>query len=323
MKSIVTIAAGLAATIALAGCSASSSSEEDPSASGDEVVGITDITTLERAFGLVAATQQSPGSTTALQAGACYRALASSGYPEFEFRRYANGAAFFSKKGSGVNSGDYRPILCLDTHAGNTVSGSYGGVVLDAILRYDLGKLTSSDGKHLAFERGAIDLEPMADADRLAAAAKRPHEVSLEQAPSIGGSLKKITLKGVMTDVMFDGRHPMDLTVDGPTAFFFYRYAWRKAEDTGRFRIAEDALGPFKKTGELFGDGPASGQTLHFARLDGFAGMYAEETGDTYGTQEVLQLRAPNAPQDRAPSAECMRRYGENQAPGAFSCTGI
>ena len=86
---------GLFSVSSLVGCAAATPNEESATGSSD-VVGITDIATLEQSLGLQRTTPGNPGDTAALQAGACYQALIAtpSWSATYEFRRYVNGAAF-------------------------------------------------------------------------------------------------------------------------------------------------------------------------------------------------------------------------------------
>jgi hypothetical protein len=154
---------------------------------------------------------------------------------------------------------------------------------------------------------------------------KRPHELALERAPSIGGSLQKIVLSGVKVSNMYDPA-PQTRAIDlgGPTAFFAYRFAWRRAENTGRFTIAEDALGTFRRTAESFGDGPGYADVFHFTRMNvSFGGVYEQhDDGDAF-LHEGMHLAPPAHPNDRAPLAECVRDVRDGQAAPPYKCTGL
>lgn len=330
-RRIATTTLAALATAFAVGCAAENADET--AATEGEVVGVTDLALLEQAFDLVPASAQRPSSDAALRAGKCYGALVENGpgWPEFEFRRYANGAAFFAKRGSGYNSGDKRPVLCVDLHQGAVATHAFGGVVLDAILRYDLGRMQGG-GENLTtgdavwqFQRGVLHLKGLPEAERIAAAQKRPHELDLEKAPSVSGSLEKITLKNVRVSNMYVEEPMMrDVELEGSTAFFTYRYAWRRAENTGVFTVARDAVGVFKGEAEIFGDGPGYGSTFHFTRGDAFRGGYYEMLEDGEGALlENISFGPPNRPADRAPLAECSRRTPDGAETPPFSCTGI
>lgn len=328
------------ALTALAGCAAptAEASPGDEATGSDDVVGITDLQTLERNFGLKLATAQNRGSDEALKSGACYGALIANGtgYPEFEFRRYVNGAAFWAKKGSGFNSGDERPVLCLDLH-GPDHGVSLSGVALDAAIRYDLGKFKGSDAGmqkvHYEFERGAIHFSnyDVTDRERAESVQRRPHEQPFEHASTIAGRLSSITINGVTADIMFDGVSTRDVEINADTAYFVYRYAWRKSEDTGRFTIAGDAVGSFSKNVRMVGDGPGYAETWSFARGEIVYSKFGDYSDENAGrTIEEISFRAANAPEGTVPAAECSRTTpdptGENEppmAPPSFGCTGI
>jgi len=329
---------GLFALATLAGCAAPSSdsdsdgagSPSDTATGTEDVVGITDLAILEKSLGLKLATAQRPGDANALRGGSCYRALISEGpgYPTYEFRRYENGAAFWAKKGSGPNSGDRRPVLCVDVHTPDFGGGavSLSGVALDAALRYDLGKVTGQDSgmqkTYFSFERGGLlfsnyDVE---DKERVASVQKRPHELPFHQASTIGGRLMTVNINDVTVDVMFDGVSKKTVSLSGDVAYFIYRHAWRKAEDTGRFTVSEDAIGTFKKKAAMMGDGPGYAETYEFARGKvSFSRMGEQDNSTT----ESISFAPLASPQDRVPPAECTRSIPENAAPPFYSCTGL
>ncbi|MFO0738888.1 MAG: hypothetical protein U0270_23515 [Labilithrix sp.] len=322
--------AGLFTAMALAGCAADAP-REDSATGAQDVVGITDLSPLERTLGLELATPQNPGSVEALRSGECYRALIASptSYTTFEFRRYSNGAAFWAKKGSGYNSGDQRPVLCVDlSRPDGTVSLS--GAALDAVLRYDFGKLVGQDSgmqkTHFVFERGVVHLSryDVSEAERFDSVNKRPHEQPFEHASTISGRLSSLTIKDVTTDVMFDGVHVRDMEMNGDVAHLIYRYAWRKGEDTGRFTLGEDAVGAFSRRATMAGDGPGYAETYSFARGEVLYSQVGEILREGEGkTTETIELRLPSTPPDHAPLADCTRTTSEAEPAPAFGCTGI
>lgn len=330
-RTTIGLAVILASLASLAGCAAPS---RDQPSSGDEasdtqdVVGITDLAVLERSLGLVPATAQNRAEVTG---GACYAALIASGpgYPVFEFRRYANGAAFWAKKGSGFNSGDQRPVLCVDL-AGPNGGISLSGVALDAVIRYDLGKFVGQDSgmqkTHLMFERGNLHFSnyDVTEQERFASVQRRPHEQPFANASTIEGRLREVDIAGVTVKAMFDGTRARSITMDGDVAYFIYRHAWRKGEETGRFTVADDAIGKFKKTAEVMGDGPGYAETWSFARgnvVFSKMGEYPEQGPGS--TVDEISFRPTNAAPGQPPAAECSRRTIDEQPTPGYECTGL
>lgn len=319
--------------LAAVGCAANPTDDDAVKAPDDEVVGIGDFAKVASALGLV----NGAANATALRAGDCYKALkATPSYPEFEFRAYANGAIFWTKKDSGTNSGDARPILCVDMHQGNAALRSLSGVALDAVFRYDLGKPLGGDKPGVVpFERGTLHFTTLPEAERFDAAKKRPHELDFAKPASISGALDKIALKSVTVSSIYQEQDEVrDFEMKGATAFLVFRYAWRKGEDRGAFSVATDSVGNFKKTLEAFGDGPAYGETWQFEKGDAMYGMYFDE-GRNVTAETVSWNRRPatkpTAPPTAPPLAECTREHPYLQdvpeekqpPPTAFRCTGI
>lgn len=316
--------------LASVGCAAPTESEDDATIAA-EIVGTTDLTTLESKLGLTVATAQNPGDLGALRAGGCYRALiGGGGSREFEFRRYVHGAAFFRKMGSGVNTGRERPVLCLDINPPESAL-SLSGVGLDAVLRYDLGKITGQDAgmqkAHIVFQRGMLEFSnyDVTDAERVDSVKKRPHELPFEHASTIAGRLLQVAVKGVaVSSAMNGGTSRQEISIDGQAAYFLYRAAWRKSEDTGRFSVALDAVGAFKKTARLEGDGPGSMSTWQFTNGDvSYSAVGNFDGRAAPSSDEDLSLRAPGAMRDRAPVAQCVRSAPVDAPPPPFRCTGI
>ncbi len=331
MRTTIGLAAILAGLASLAGCAAPSGDEPaggDEASDSQDVVGITDLAVLERSLGLTPATAQNRGN---VESGACYAALIASGpgYPVFEFRRYANGAAFWAKKGSGYNSGDQRPVLCVDV-AGPNGGVSLSGVALDAVIRYDLGKLVGQDSgmqkTHLVFEHGNLHFSnyDVTEQERLASVQRRPHELPFANASTIEGRLRSVDIDGVTVKAMFDGTSTRSITMDGDVAYFIYRHAWRKGEETGRFTVADDAIGKFVKTAEVMGDGPGYAETWSFARgsvVYSKMGEFPEQGPGS--TVDEISFRPTNAAPGQPPAAECSRRTIDEQPSPGYECTGL
>src|SRR5690606_17749766 len=89
--------------------------------------------------------------------GRCYQAYGQR--PGIEFRRYANGAAFFlSRVDYERERGDDRPVLCVDLDGPGM---ALDGVGLHAVFRFDLGKAIGVDSAtggeaDLVFARGRL-----------------------------------------------------------------------------------------------------------------------------------------------------------------------
>src|SRR5688572_4560820 len=93
----------LSAALLLAAAGGCSATVDAPSAeTEDEIVGLTDLVTIEAALGLEKQTAAARVNPAALGSGACYKALVVNA-PEgaFKFRQYQNGASFFPTSGSG------------------------------------------------------------------------------------------------------------------------------------------------------------------------------------------------------------------------------
>src|SRR4051794_15791707 len=104
-RSLALLSLGL--LVAVPACAASANGETGGPPSEDEVVGITDLGTLERALSFTKDAADAQGhfrrSDAALHAGPCFkRTIGSANGASFEVRRYTNGAAFFHKKGTAV-----------------------------------------------------------------------------------------------------------------------------------------------------------------------------------------------------------------------------
>ena len=107
---------GLAASTVA--CSASPSTNETESNDSD-ITGVTDLTEMESALGLTKDYKKPDGQWSRgddkLKAGECYQQLMNGpDAANYIFRRYSNGASFFKKLNAGAESGDERPVICVD-----------------------------------------------------------------------------------------------------------------------------------------------------------------------------------------------------------------
>lgn len=310
----------------LAGCAAEPA--KDAASSSEDVVGVTDLGELEAAVGLEPG---DGGTDEMLHAGACYRALvARSSEVEYEFRRYGNGASYFAKEGSGVNSGAHRPVVCVDRFEGRLPAHSLSGVVLDAILRYDLGRLQrietlGTDGGRArslwSFERGTMMKEALTEEESQDTVRRRPFELDVSRAPSVSGRLLSLNV----SEVALSNHYTPDvkvgtLRIGGPAAFVAYRYAHRKGEDTGVFTMDDD-VGRFQKKAKQFGDAGMRANVLELGRgqlTDG------SDTSTTGTRDERITFRATGASNTQAPLAECTRVVDlDGGVFPEFKCTGI
>jgi hypothetical protein len=160
----------VASLVAISGCSAPA---EETSGSSDDVTGVTDLSALEAELGLVKDAQSAAGTWTRpesmLKAGPCYKKTI--GGPDgarYEVRRYTKGAAFFAKLGAGAESGDKRPIACVDVdvdkdpNGDGPITNALDGIALDTAMRYHLGRALGDEAGlghvWLDFDRGNVEI---------------------------------------------------------------------------------------------------------------------------------------------------------------------
>jgi hypothetical protein len=162
----------IATAFAVGGCSASSSSSSSDSSSPNvgadtnDVVGVEDLASVEAELGLVKDRRNADGQWSRgdakLTAGACYK-KAMAANPNWEFRRYVNGAAFFPSEQANVpGHGESRALTCVDVDMEGDRGGalSIEGFALDAALRFHLGRPLGVDAAMMhvsvGFERGYL-----------------------------------------------------------------------------------------------------------------------------------------------------------------------
>ena len=319
---------GLSAS-ALVACGGGADASDGSEATADAIVGVTDLASLESTLGLVLDTTTPSGTPFK---GACYDALKTDataandkGSPRWEFRRYAGGStAWFAVKGSGLDSADHRPVVCLDIQT-PTMRASLSGVVLDAVLRYGLGRLRSTVNGTLVFDSGTVKFRACGVATSYVARAT-PLGVPVNLAPSIGGCLDEIELDGVSITSVYSPGGPTTgtLSIEGATAYAVYRYAYASSRGTQRFSVASDAVGKFLHKADSFGDGPSSGSTWHFSRADAAdASSWGVATGASdSSTYESIQLTAPGAAPSNA-FASCSRDVPDGQTAPDYQCSGM
>lgn len=284
----------------------------------------------------------------ARSAGECYQTFIDDGDPDtwtmshYQFRRYKNGAVFFARKGSGYNSGDYRPIVCVDFTLTGGRHISLSGAALDAALRFDLGRIIGvgnpSEGSAILFQRGQLTFKDESQKARRENVQKRPGELAVDHVSTTQGLRDSIKVRGLYTDVVFSEPKTMDHEIPGVAANVAFRYAWRKAEDTGRFTLSSDALGalkPFDKntpSAMALGDGGLSATQFRMQRgslMDASMGGY-EGTDITHRISIVRPEGAQDPAADSRPArAECVEiiRYNErtqrSYVAKRWQCTGL
>lgn len=322
MKSFASIAAVVLASSVAIACS---TAEDVAGSAESDVVGATDASLLERSLDLRAATAPIPPSV--LEAGACFKALMKTAPEKYSLRSYtAGGQAGFTSAAAVSLRGSAQPMLCVDLYAGESFHGALSGLALDAIARYELGRLQGDVGEPGArtfrFERGALTFELAAsDAEKAASVQKRPHELPAAKAMTIAGALRSIDLPDVQVDTFYDGVKSMAIPMEGAVAGTIYAYAWRRAKERGTFSMATDAVGTFKRTGEWFGDGPGMSKTWHFTHAQAQLAAFGEDLGaDAWSMNERIAIGESD---HSRPLAECSRRWKDGSAVPAFACTGL
>lgn len=333
MKSRILFGALSLPILALAaGCSAASPEPGPVGGGEDEVVGVTDLKELESLLGLQADKKVNgkwSRGDDKLTAGGCYAQKKGPGASEpesWEFRRYANGAAFFRKKDTGPASGDKRPVACVDIDlaegpgAGQTIA--LDGFGLDAAVRYKLGKPTGFDGgagqMYFAFSEGALKIRSSDSYCDLyfspGSVARETHSIdpgtvahrdTYWSCVDKGGSEQDChaaSYKACMAAVERDfesesldrpayiGGYVTEMTwrdLRPEQAMLAYKYAWAKAHDADLFAMSDDPIGRFEGA-ESYGDGPGLWHVARFERLDvHYITINTGEPGTT-GEEELL-----------------------------------
>lgn len=317
MNKSVGLAVVLVAAANLVGCAAEPA-RDAASSNDDDVVGATESLAIEKAVGLEPG---DGGDDDKLHAGACYQALVEWGSTlAYGFRRYGNGAAYFVKEGTDHS------VVCVDRFEGKLKAHSLSGVVLDAVLRYDLGRLQKMDDVDIdgtkyprwTFERGNVVQQTLPGDEPAESVRRAPFESFVSKAASISGRLVEINVDGV--SVLRKGTTKTSAArIDGLAAFVAYRYAHRKGEDRG-VATTDDTVGRFSKKAKLSTDPHTmenllelqKGQLGHVYDLSGGGGM----------RKETITFRASASSQ--TPLAECTRVVDlPNERFPEFKCTGI
>jgi hypothetical protein len=238
-----------AASLVLVACAGTTSPEE--AVGDDDVVGIQDLTAVEKELRLVKDTKDAAGqrkrSEAQLEAGPCYKATKGGANPgSYEFRRYVQGAAFFRKEGSAPGTGEDRPVVCLDLDGvrdaeGRLFTAKVGRFELDAMVRYHLGRELrvggADDSSHpevamsFNFDRGIF---------RVAGAGLRPGETDTLDTPVFRGRK--------LVELVVDPSEEGGALVTAPLARLVYAFAWNSAKEADLFTLTDDPVGKFVTT---------------------------------------------------------------------------
>jgi len=303
MKSIQMSALAIASLLAMVeGCAVEPGAEEASAES--DIVGVTDLTKLESAFHLKKDAEVNgkwARSEETLKAGGCYTAKLGKGAKDpanWQFRRYTNGAAFFRKANSGANSGDKRPIACVDIEVeGQSVM--LDGFALDSALRFHVGApLGYDDGPartYLQFENGDLELRAAADVcafedenvfdavypglkayndEKATCLASGKGEKACEA--SADNACKWWSTVDVKADLLerpsWNGNYILGIenrTELAPEVMMLaYRYALAKGTQSDIFSLGDDPVGGFKSTESRDVKAYASWVVAHYEHLD-------------------------------------------------------
>jgi hypothetical protein len=297
------------------GCSADSAETDVAESPGDEVVGVTDLSLVEKTFGLERDARLNGAWSRDVARGACFAAYAA-GDSSVQYRRYKNGAAFFrAEQGGDLERTRERPLLCVDLDHPQL---SLDGVGLDAVFRLDLGKPIATDSApggevYLNLERGRLHVlvtDSARGPSRAQVTARRnEHGASLVESPLyIGGELLDVTVAKADVFEPFSGETTKrELMISGSLAAFTYAAAYAKAGSA--FSLSRDPLGalgaleanggPERLRAEAAGDGPGWWQALYFpiATLSegGFYDGGMGETGASRSTR-TFRVTGPSIP---------------------------
>lgn len=367
-KSCVGLVAVLG-TFALVGCSQEAN---DAQTSGDnEVVGVTDLKELEQGLGLTVDTRTNGAWSRGddkLTKGSCYQELKGPNAKEpqnYEFRRYSKGAAFFRKANTGAASGDKRPVTCVDVDIergqgpGGTETISVDGFMLDAALRYKLGRPTGYDAgmSHLyfAFNEGAVQIQPpdtrcglYADPSNAAAMAKsadpglRAFGTTYAQCKGAGGADAACGDKAMKACVTAGTLDCKAESLDRPSigsayivemtwrdlapeqAMLAYKYAWKKAKDADLYSLSDDPVGRYL-TSESYGDGPGMWHVARFEHLDVHHTTVNTGEPGQLGVEELfITPKSSDRKIQESAIVSCSRPLASDGAPTKpYSCKGL
>jgi hypothetical protein len=286
-------------------------------ADAEDLVSDVDLDRLARALHLARETEAEPVDAQRLAAGVCHRALVQQapGGTTFTVRTFRNGAVFFAAGGASR-------ALCADLHEPSisVTSRSLSGAALDAVLRYDLGGLGSITQTTNAtvvwrFEHGEIVVDTRLSAtERTASVHRPPHESTgpLGVVPTITGALSEIRLHEVAVLDLTDATTMRTVTLGAPLAALVHRFAARRAAETGRFALADDAAGTFLRKGSAIADDGAFFDELELTKLSAHQGTFEGDAGETFSN---VFLDRPGAPLIR-----CVGRLGDPGVPVSYAC---
>lgn len=305
------------------GCQADSdpAQDEDSAAAADEVVGVTDLALVEKTFGLTADRKVNGQWSRNVAQGACHAAHAADA--TVQFRRYANGAAFFhAEDATSRDRGRERPVICVDLDSPKL---SLDAVALDAIFRFDLGRPTALEtitpGEiAIKLQRGQLHVlptgSPKGPTKAQVDALRGKQGASLVQSPLyIGGRLVDVKVTTATRHFpMSGGQDDGEVTISGSLAAFAYASAFAKSGTA--FSLTRDPLGALSVIGgsntsapklrvEAAGDGPGWWQGLYFPIATISESGYYDGVSEYVRTFRVTGPSNPGEGFDENASAEC------------------
>lgn len=296
----------VAGVTSLAGCSTETASS-DVASGGDEqdITGVTDLSELESAFGLSKDTKDAQGNwgrhKDILTNGPCYkRTVGGPDGASYQFRRYSSGAAFFKKLGAGPQSGDERPVVCVDVDRWGIEGVSTMEVddfQVDSAIRYRLGAPTGGDGAagsyYEGFANGHFRFSNWY-------CSEQPFEPLNQSA--FGSSC--------LSEVTFPGGNG----VDADLVTLVYQYAHKHAVGTDRFSTLNDAAGRFVS---MEGSWETKEVHLHFERLD------AHLTRFENGSRAIFLTPKGTEPSINLAVAACLISASGDDGRSTYGCNGL
>lgn len=349
-KMLSSMAFAVGACAALAGCSAEAADDgREPEADVQDVVGITDLGLIEKTFGLKLDKKVNGAWSRDVTKGSCYAAYVTGDKPA-EYRRYANGAAFFAPNAQYTkDQGHQRPVLCVDL---DEAGFSLDGLGLDIAFRFGLGKAIGTDSAMggeggFMFERGWIhtrytgSMSGPSAAD-VAAVRGAPTAKLIERPMFLGGYVLDVTVTGASVyEPMGGGTTTRDLQLSGSLAATAYAAAY--AQSGAAFALSRDPLGVLsgmREDGKIDqlraehgGDGPGWWMGLFFKTATVSEAGYWDEQADGKGREvRTFRVTGPSNPGDayvEKASVECEQSTvyasldDQVGTPMPMKCTGL
>ncbi len=308
LSSLLAIAP-LTLSLGAVGCSQEA---DDVGDDEEAIVGAEDLKTLEKELSLTRDVKDKKGnyarSNATIKTGACYtKTRGGKDGASYEILRYTNATAVLKKQGSGLSSGEARPVLCMDLDldiGGTNVPQYVGRAQLDTIVRFHLGRIGQisdrADGKTstVAFERGS-------------------YIVALEQSPGADSldnpSWRSRALLGITTS-------GSKKVIDPTLVSLAYRYAWNSAVGRDQFDAASDPVGKFLSV-EVDAQ---KNEHLHFERVDVHRVVTGEGGSSGVDTITITPKSVGNLKNPDQTIASCERALDEDGDPTEkFDCTGL